>query len=176
MSFANDLYLAVEPGLVVVIGGAVVGILFKGYARLCTYLGIAQDAAIMSKQAAAAAVVSTAIDDVASSAHSDIMAGKVQLSQASIKKEAVARLNEVYAKAPAEIAASGINPGAIALSLGQQILGKVAAAGLVVPDSKSGVLNPANGDNPPTPIPSVLGAVSVTGAAAPIPVSLVGKA
>lgn len=172
MSFANDVYLAIEPGLVVVVGGAIVGILYKGYARVCTYLGIAEDAAVMSQRAAATSVVTAAIDDVANGVHSDIMAGKVTLSQASIKKEGLARVNEVIAKAPAEIAMSGLAPGAIALSLGQQILGKVAAAGLVVPETKSGVLNPANGDNPPTPIPGTFASPP----AAPIPVSLVGKA
>jgi hypothetical protein len=166
MSLANDIYQAVEPTVVSVAAVVIVGLLYKGYSKVCAYLHIATSSAVMSKQAAADQLVQSALDNVASGIHSDIMQGKVQLSTSSIKAEGLARFNQVVSKVPEALATLNVPSSQISVSLAQKTLGKVAAAGLMIPTTPAAsATGAANGDNPlePKPVPKI------------IPVSIVGS-
>jgi hypothetical protein len=104
---------------------AMVGIGLKVYNQFASWTGVSKLALTASQQASDNSLIQSALSNVAEGVKTDVIAGKVQLTVASLAAEAAARLPEVYGKVGQAIDRSAVGSVALTSSLMSHISAKV---------------------------------------------------
>jgi preprotein translocase subunit SecF len=122
---------------------AIIALGIKGYNRFAEWTGISKVALTAQQQSDDNATIQSALSNVAEGVKMDVQSGKVQLTAASLKAEALARVKAVQAKVPDALARNGVGTDAIANSLLAHIGSKIDAAPGSIPATSIAAVKPA---------------------------------
>jgi hypothetical protein len=140
-----DIATAVIVASAGTIAATVVTFGVRGYNLVASHLGFQKEVLTTQQQNAATQILQTAIDATANGIHADVSAGKVSLTEASVKSEAISALTTLKNNIPvsAAMATLNINPTSVAVTIANQTLSKLANSG--TPVSASGSMAVASG-------------------------------